>query len=178
VIARRRPDRHALCFAARHLARSAAATPTTRRFPVSGEETVLPAGTELDDDALDRLREIFNSEAMGGGKSYLINLGDLAFTAPSILVCAARQSGISCAICHVNGASNPKLYVPGMSSRAGNFDTSGALFNPRADWGQREPRPRLQTALPLWLGPCGALLAPAWRRRCAFLECAMTLVPP
>jgi hypothetical protein len=145
VIGRRRPDRHAACFAARRLAMSAAvllvilATPTARAFPVSGDETVLPAGTELNDDALDRPREIFNSEAVGGGKSYLVNLGDLAFTAPSILGGAARQAGISCATCHVNGASNPKLYVPGMSSRAGNFDTTGALFNPRADNGVLDP---------------------------------------
>jgi hypothetical protein len=49
------------------------ATPTARAFPVSGDETVLPAGTELDDDALDRPREIFNSEAVGGGRSYPVN---------------------------------------------------------------------------------------------------------
>jgi hypothetical protein len=32
-----------------------------RAFPVYGDQTVLPAGTELNEDALDRPREIFNS---------------------------------------------------------------------------------------------------------------------
>jgi cytochrome c peroxidase len=60
-------------------------------------------------------------------------LGDLAFSSPTILGGLARQAGISCNTCHVNGASNPKLYVPGLSSRPGTFDTTGALFNGRAD---------------------------------------------
>jgi cytochrome c peroxidase len=102
-------------------------------FPVDGEQTTLPAGTELNEDALDRPREVFHSEAIGGRKSYLVNLGDMAFNAPGILGGAARQAGVSCGTCHVNGASNPKLFVSGMSTRPGNFDTSGPLFNPKAD---------------------------------------------
>jgi len=104
-----------------------------KAFPVNGDQTVLPAGTELNEDALDLPRELFKSEASGGRKSYLVNLGDLAFSAPAILGGVARQAGISCSTCHVNGASNPKLYVPGMSTRPGNFDTTGPLFNPKAD---------------------------------------------
>jgi cytochrome c peroxidase len=57
----------------------------------------------------------------------------MAFNAPGILGGAARQAGVSCGTCHVNGASNPKLFVPGMSSRPGNFDTSGGLFNPKTN---------------------------------------------
>lgn len=102
-------------------------------FPVGGEQTTLPAGTELSEDALDHPREVFHSEAIGGGKSYLVSLGDMAFNAPGILGGAARQAGVSCGTCHVNGASNPKLFIPGMSSRPGNFDTSGPLFNPKAN---------------------------------------------
>jgi mono/diheme cytochrome c family protein len=102
-------------------------------FPVDGEQTTLPAGTELSEDALDHPREVFHSEAIGGGKSYLVSLGDMAFNAPGILGGAARQAGVSCGTCHVNGASNPKLFIPGMSTRPGNFDTSGPLFNPKAD---------------------------------------------
>jgi hypothetical protein len=109
------------------------ALPLARAFPVHGGQTVLPVGTELNEDALDRPREVFHSETIGGRKSYLVNLGDLAFSAPSILGGVARQAGISCSTCHVNGASNPKLYIPGMSTRPGNFDTTGALFNVRAD---------------------------------------------
>src|ERR1700733_7024392 len=102
-------------------------------FPVDGEQTTLPAGTELSEDALDHPREVFHSEAIGGGKSYLVSLGDMAFNAPGILGGAAWQAGVSCGPCHVNGASNPKLFIPGMSTRPGNFDTSGLLFNPKAD---------------------------------------------
>jgi cytochrome c peroxidase len=102
-------------------------------FPVGGDQTVLPVGTELNEDAIDLPREVFKSEAIDGRKSYLVNLGDLAFNAPTILGGAARQAGISCASCHVNGASNPKLFVPGMSTHPGTFDTTGPLFNPNAD---------------------------------------------
>ena len=102
-------------------------------FPVGGDQTVLPAGTELNEDAINLPREVFKSEALDGRKSYLVNLGDLAFSAPTILGGVARQAGISCSTCHVNGASNPKLFVPGMSAHPGTFDTTGPLFNPKAD---------------------------------------------
>jgi cytochrome c peroxidase len=102
-------------------------------FPVDGHQSVLPPGTELNEDALDVPREQFHSETAGGRKSYLVNLGDVAFSSPAIFGGVARQAGISCSTCHVNGASNPKLYMPHMSTRPGNFDTTGPLFNPKAD---------------------------------------------
>jgi hypothetical protein len=34
-------------------------------FPVHGNQTVLPVGSELNEDALDRPREVFRSEALG-----------------------------------------------------------------------------------------------------------------
>jgi cytochrome c peroxidase len=102
-------------------------------FPVHGKQTMLPVGTELNEDALAQPREVFRSEAIGGAKSYLVNLGDLAFSSPQILGGLARQAGISCSTCHVNGANNPKLYVTGSSGRPGTFDTTGPLFNEKAD---------------------------------------------
>jgi Di-haem cytochrome c peroxidase len=108
-------------------------------FPLSGDQTVLPAGTELNEESLDQPREVFKSEAIGGRKSYLVNLGDLAFNSSAILGGVARQAGISCGTCHVNGASNEKLYIPRMSTRPGNFDTTGPLFNPKANDGVRNP---------------------------------------
>jgi cytochrome c peroxidase len=102
-------------------------------FPIDSGQAILPAGTELNEDMIERPRELFHSEVIGGLKSYLVNLGDLAFNSPSILGGAARQAGISCGTCHVNGVSNSRLFVPRMSTRPGNFDTSGALFNPKAD---------------------------------------------
>jgi len=101
-------------------------------FPLSGGETVLPPGTELNEDALARPREVSRSELIGGRKSYLVNLGDVAFNSPSILGGAARQAAMSCGTCHVNGASNPRLFIPGMSTRPGNFDTTSLSFNPKA----------------------------------------------
>jgi cytochrome c peroxidase len=45
----------------------------------------------------------------------------------------ARRAGVSCSTCHVNGASNSALFIPGLSTRHGNLDTTGAIFNPPAD---------------------------------------------
>jgi cytochrome c peroxidase len=101
-------------------------------FPVDGDKTVLPATTELNEDALDKPREVFRSER-AGGKSYLVNLGDLAFNSPGLLGDVARQAGVSCGTCHVNGASNAKFFVPKMSTQPGTFDTTGPLFNPKAN---------------------------------------------
>ena len=92
----------------------------------------LPSKTELNEDALDKPREVFRSE-VAGGKSYLVNLGNLAFGSPSILGDVARQAGMSCGTCHVNGAGNAKFFMPKMSTRPGNFDTTGPLFNPKAN---------------------------------------------
>jgi hypothetical protein len=65
-------------------------------FPLSsGDQTVLPPGTELNEESLDRPREVFHSEAIGGAKSYLVNLGDLAFNSNNILGDPARRAGIS-----------------------------------------------------------------------------------
>jgi cytochrome c peroxidase len=102
-------------------------------FPIDGDQSVLPAGTELNEDSLRVPREAFHSEVLRGRKSYMINLGDTAFNSPNILGDVARRAGISCGTCHVNGASNPKFYVPGLSTKPGTFDTTGHLFNPKAD---------------------------------------------
>jgi hypothetical protein len=107
--------------------------------PLSGNQTVLPPGTDLNEETLDKPREEFRSEAIGGAKSYMVNLGDLAFNSNLILGGTARRAGMSCGTCHVNGAGNGRLFVPGMSTRPGNFDTTGPLFNPKADNRARDP---------------------------------------
>src|SRR6185312_16288516 len=61
------------------------------------------------------------------------------FSSPGLFGGPAKRAGLSCASCHVNGASNAKLFVPGMSTHAGNFDTTGGFFNPRADDGVLDP---------------------------------------
>jgi cytochrome c553 len=103
--------------------------------PVRDARSGLPIGSELDEDAVTNPREVFHSEAMRGHRSYLSNLGNLAFNSPYTLGAVARKAHMSCASCHVNGASNPKLFVPGLSTRPGNFDTTNALFNPKTDNG-------------------------------------------
>ena len=108
-------------------------------FPVSDDRSGLPVGSELDDDAIENPREVFHSEAIRGHKSYLSNLGNLAFNSPYILGDVARKARISCGTCHVNGASNPKLFIPGLSTHPGNFDTTSSLFNPLADNGVLDP---------------------------------------
>jgi cytochrome c peroxidase len=124
-------------------------------FPVDGDQTALPAKTELNEDALRRPREVFHSE-ITGRRSDLIKLGNLAFSSPSILGNVAQQAGISCETCHVNGAGNARLFVPKMSTRPGNFDTTGPLFNPKADNGVLDPVriPSLRGAR--YLAPYGA----------------------
>lgn len=102
-------------------------------FPVEGVQTPLPVGTELNDDALEQPREQFHSEAIEGQKSYLVKLGNMAFNTPAILGGTALKGGISCGTCHVNGASNPKLFITGASIRPGGFDTTSSLFNPKAE---------------------------------------------
>src|ERR1700720_4439868 len=69
----------------------------------SGNASLLPAGTELGEEAFDQPREVFRSESSGGRKSYLVNMGDVAFSSPLTLGGPARQAGISCNTCHVNG---------------------------------------------------------------------------
>jgi hypothetical protein len=108
-------------------------------FPVYGDQTVLPPGTELNQDALNVPREQFRTEAVEGIRSYLVKLGDIAFNSPAILGGVARQAGISCNSCHVNGTSNPKFFIPGLSKHPGTFDTTGPLFNPKADNGFFDP---------------------------------------
>lgn len=102
-------------------------------FPVEGPQTSLPVETELNEDALDQPREQFRSEAIEGQKSYLVKLGNMAFNTPAILGGTARKGGVSCGTCHVNGASNPKLFITGASIRPGSFDTTSSLFNPKAE---------------------------------------------
>jgi cytochrome c553 len=113
--------------------------PKALPLPVTDDQTGLPTGSDLDEDAADNPREVFHSEAIGGHKSYFSNLGNLAFNSPYILGDAARKAHMSCGSCHVNGASNAKLMIPGLSTRPGNFDTTNALFNPKTDNGVLDP---------------------------------------
>ena len=103
--------------------------------PVVSKDAVLPVGSELNEELLDQPTELFSFEMAGGKGSYLFNLGDMLFSSPAIFGGKARDARLSCNSCHQQGAGNAKLYVPGLSGRPGTFDTTGALFNPKADNG-------------------------------------------
>lgn len=108
-------------------------------FPVADDKSGLPSGSELDEDAISNPREVFHSEAIRGHRSYMSSLGNLAFNSPYVLGEVAQKAQISCGSCHVNGASNPRLFIPGLSTHPGNFDTTSSLFNPRTDDGVLDP---------------------------------------
>ena len=108
-------------------------------FPVADDRSGLPCGSELDEDAITNPREVFHSEATRGHRSYMSSLGNLAFNSPYVLGEVAQKAHISCGSCHVNGASNPRLFIPGLSTHPGNFDTTSSLFNPRTDNGVLDP---------------------------------------
>ena len=117
---RRKSLTAALCLSVASLALTFPSARLAGSFPLTGDQTVLPAGTDLNEEAPDRPREVFHSETFrGGGKSYLVNLCDVAFNSSSILGDRARRAGISCGTCHVNGTNNPKLYIQGASFRPG-----------------------------------------------------------
>jgi hypothetical protein len=108
-------------------------------LPAMDPKTGLPVGADLDEDAANNPREVFHSETLHGHRSYATNLGNLAFNSPYILGAVARKARISCGACHVNGASNARLFIPGLSTHPGNFDTTSAIFNPKADDGVLDP---------------------------------------
>jgi hypothetical protein len=110
-----------------------AVTAAEPAYAPSRGEGVLPPGTDLGEGRLQEPRELFHSLVQAGRKPYLASLGNLAFSSPGILGPIARQASVSCETCHVGGTTNPRLYIPGLSSRPGTFDTTGALFNPSAD---------------------------------------------
>ena len=60
-------------------------------------------------------------------------LGDLLFHSPHILGAEARRLGLSCHVCHPNGAANTALTIEGVSDRPGNVDLTTAHFRAGAD---------------------------------------------
>src|SRR5262249_54496609 len=102
-------------------------------------QTVLPPGWVLDPPRTTQPRQMLRSEIAGGRQSTLVELGNTAFSAPSILGPAAQAIGLSCNTCHINGDANPRFFIPGMSTRPGNIDPTGPHFNPPADNGLLDP---------------------------------------
>ena len=100
---------------------------------------MLPAGTDFGEPALVVPRQVLSVERLGSEQSFLVALGNMAFSSPEIMGGLAKRAGISCATCHVSGANNPDFVLPGHSSRPGSVDVTGPDFNPRADDGLFNP---------------------------------------
>ena len=69
----------------------------------------------------------------GGRQSFIVALGNTAFSSPLLFGSVAREAGLSCNSCHVNGHINPDFHIPGHSARKGGLDPTGSLFNPVAE---------------------------------------------
>jgi cytochrome c peroxidase len=95
----------------------------------------MPAGTDFGLDQSQRPRQVLRAEAQGGRQSFLVALGNTAFSAPSLFGARARDAGLSCDTCHRQGHTNPRFFVPGLSARHGGLDPMTAFFTPMADDG-------------------------------------------
>ena len=60
-------------------------------------------------------------------------LGDLLYHSPAVLGRQAQREGLSCNRCHPNGATDPTLFLEGVSDRPGNVDLTTGHFRPGAD---------------------------------------------
>jgi cytochrome c peroxidase len=105
----------------------------TSKAQTSIAVSILPSGSSFGEDRLDQPRRAFYSELMGGRRSAQSVLGDLLFEAPSLFGGVARTAGISCGTCHIQGTTNPELFIPGLSSRSGTLDPAGPIFNPKTN---------------------------------------------
>ena len=95
----------------------------------------MPAGTDFARDAPERPRQILHAEAEGGRQSYMVALGNTAFSSPLLFGGKARAAGLSCDSCHRQGDINRRFYIPGLSARPGGLDPTTAFFNPAQDDG-------------------------------------------
>ena len=96
----------------------------------------LPPGSEANKQ-LPRPRQILNMAERGVDESetVLIALGDMGFDSPFIFGDPAQSLRISCNTCHNKSITNPKFFVPGLSSRPGGMDVSNGFFAPHANNG-------------------------------------------
>ncbi len=99
---------------------------------VAGE---LPQGSVVDPPADRFPAQRLRSELAGGRQSFLVALGNTAFSSPLLYGAPAQQAGLSCNSCHVNGHVNQAFFIPGISARPGGLDPTNAHFNALADDG-------------------------------------------
>jgi cytochrome c peroxidase len=95
----------------------------------------LPPGTDFGFAAEQQPRQILRAEADGGRQSYMVALGNTAFSSPLLFGPTARAAGLSCNTCHRQGDINPHFFVSGVSARHGGLDPTTAVFNAVQDDG-------------------------------------------
>jgi cytochrome c peroxidase len=95
----------------------------------------LPEGTDFGLDRREQPRQILAAEAAGGRQSYMVALGNTAFSSPMLFGAKARDAGLSCDTCHVQGDVNARFFIRGLSQRHGGLDPTTAVFNPVQDDG-------------------------------------------
>lgn len=97
----------------------------------------LPAGSVIDPPSDSFPAQRLASEQAGGRQSFLVALGNTAFSSPLLYGAPARAAGLSCNSCHVNGHVNQAFFIPGISARPAGLDPTNAHFNPITDDGVR-----------------------------------------
>lgn len=95
----------------------------------------LPEGAVIDPPTGEFPAQRLRSEQAGGRQSFLVALGNTAFSSPLLFGEPAASAGLSCNACHVNGHINRAFHIPGLSARAGGLDPTNRLFNPAAEDG-------------------------------------------
>lgn len=131
-------------FGARFQAPKGTFAPLPAHSPTFDRDATLPAilppGAEINKQ-LPRPRQILNMSQRGVDERQtpLIALGDMAFDSPVIFGEPARSLGLSCNSCHNKSITNPKFFLPGLSSREGGLDVSNSFFAPHANNGHFDP---------------------------------------
>ena len=106
---------------------------------ILSEDAVLPKRSDLGELRLREPRQILTMEAQGAEQSYLVALGNMAFSTPLIKGAPAQGAGISCGTCHSSGEINRRFFIAGSSAAPGSADVTSGLFNPRFDDGLTNP---------------------------------------
>jgi hypothetical protein len=117
-----------------------------RPFPVSENRTGLPAGSELDADAIDNPREVLYSETIHGHKSYLSNL---AFNSPYVLGDAARSTALCLALILTSArASAEPSAAPAFCADVVSRDAAGSAVGTAAGLYVANRKVRIETSAP------------------------------
>jgi hypothetical protein len=77
-----------------------------------------------------------------------VAIGRSAFRTPALLGGVASRVGLSCAICHTNGRTNPVFSFPGVSGAPGTADVTSEMLSSHRGDGTFNPKPIPDLAAP------------------------------